>query len=133
MIQSKQQIKKPTHKKTPSSQGLRVFWNNELAMTYSHMGNPTLPSALRGFTSEFGKGSGGSLLLWSPAQLFMTLPLVLFRCQCLVKSCTRSKQCFELRSLTGIFESCARLKQCFNFSLRLFILSSFSTKSSLIV
>ncbi len=46
-------------------------WNNELAMTYSHMGNPTLPSALRGFTSEFGKGSGGSLLLWSPAQLFM--------------------------------------------------------------
>ncbi|ESK36506.1 hypothetical protein P256_01253, partial [Acinetobacter nectaris CIP 110549] len=25
-----------------------------LAMTYSHMGNPTLPSALRGFTSEFG-------------------------------------------------------------------------------
>ena len=43
--------------------------NNELAMTYSHMGNPTLPSALRGFTSEFGKGSGGSLLLLSPAQL----------------------------------------------------------------
>ena len=49
--------------------------NNELAMTYSHMGNPTLPSALRGFTSEFGKGSGGSLLLWSPAQLFMTICL----------------------------------------------------------
>ena len=40
-------------------------------MTYSHMGNPTLPSAQRGFTSEFGKGSGGSLLLLSPAQLFM--------------------------------------------------------------
>ena len=47
----------------------RGFWNNELAMTYSHMGNPTLPSAQRGFTSEFGKGSGGSLLLLSPAQL----------------------------------------------------------------
>ena len=47
------------------------FRNNELAMTYSHMGNPTLPSAQRGFTSEFGKGSGGSLLLLSPAQLFM--------------------------------------------------------------
>ena len=31
------------------------------------MGNPTLPSAQRGFTSEFGKGSGGSLLLLSPA------------------------------------------------------------------
>ena len=48
-----------------------VFRINELAMTYSHMGNPTLPSAQRGFTSEFGKGSGGSLLLLSPAQLFM--------------------------------------------------------------
>ncbi len=39
-------------------------------MTYSHMGNPTLPSALRGFTSEFGKGSGGSLLLLSPANCY---------------------------------------------------------------
>ena len=58
------------HKKTPSSNEEGVFRNNELAMTYSHMGNPTLPSARRGFTSEFGKGSGGSLLLWSPAQLF---------------------------------------------------------------
>ena len=52
-------------------------------MTYSHMGNPTLPSALRGFTSEFGKGSGGSLLLLSPAQLFMltrqVLPMPNFR------------------------------------------------------
>ena len=46
-------------------------------MTYSHMGNPTLPSALRGFTSEFGKGSGGSLLLLSPAQLFMLTRQVL--------------------------------------------------------
>ena len=56
------------------------FWNNELAMTYSHMGNPTLPSAQRGFTSEFGKGSGGSLLLLSPAQLFMDTRLVLRLC-----------------------------------------------------
>ena len=48
-----------------------VFRINELAMTYSHMANATLPSARRGFTSEFGKGSGGSLLLLSPAQLFM--------------------------------------------------------------
>ena len=53
-------------KKAPSYEGAL---NNELAMTYSHMGNPTLPSARRGFTSEFGKGSGGSLLIWSPAQL----------------------------------------------------------------
>lgn len=60
-------------KNTPALLSRGVFTsiarNNELAMTYSHMGNPTLPSARRGFTSEFGKGSGGSLLLWSPAQL----------------------------------------------------------------
>ncbi len=65
----------PRIKKTPPALWSGVFRNNELAMTYSHMGNPTLPSALRGFTSEFGKGSGGSLLLWSPAQLFMTICL----------------------------------------------------------
>ena len=61
----------PHIKKHPNFLGWGVFRNNELAMTYSHMGNPTLPSARRGFTSEFGKGSGGSLLLLSPAQLFM--------------------------------------------------------------
>ena len=31
----------------------------------SHGGNPTLPSALSGFTSEFEMESGGSHLLWS--------------------------------------------------------------------
>ncbi|WP_220454620.1 hypothetical protein, partial [Acinetobacter lactucae] len=39
------------NKKHPHSKSGGVC-NNELAMTYSHMGNPTLPSALRGFTSE---------------------------------------------------------------------------------
>ena len=34
-------------------------------MTYSHMANATLPSAMLRFTSEFGKGSGGSRVLWS--------------------------------------------------------------------
>ena len=37
-----------------------------LAMSYFHMGNPTLSSALTGFTSEFEKGSGGSQSLLSP-------------------------------------------------------------------
>ena len=54
-------------KKSPSALSGGGFRINELAMTYSHMDNSTLPSALRGFTSEFGKGSGGSLLLLSPA------------------------------------------------------------------
>ena len=34
-------------------------------MSYSHMGTPTLPSALLHFTSEFGMGSGGSTMLLS--------------------------------------------------------------------
>ena len=34
-------------------------------MTYSHMGTPTLPSALLRFTSEFGMGSGGTTVLLS--------------------------------------------------------------------
>ena len=33
-------------------------------------GNPTLSSALSSFTSEFGKGSGGSHSLWPPGRPF---------------------------------------------------------------
>ena len=47
--------------------GFFVDWS--LAMTYFHMANATLSSARRGFTSEFGKGSGGSHSLWSPDKL----------------------------------------------------------------
>ena len=38
-------------------------------MTYFHMNNATLSSALSRFTSEFGMGSGGSNLLWSPSKI----------------------------------------------------------------
>ena len=44
---------------------LRAFLNRSLAMSYSHMGTPTLPSALLRFTSEFGMGSGGTTALLS--------------------------------------------------------------------
>ncbi len=37
-------------------------------MTYSHMDESTLPLALRCFTSEFGKGSGGAIVLLSSAK-----------------------------------------------------------------
>ncbi len=37
-------------------------------MTYSRMGTPTLPSALSGFTAEFGMGSGGAHSLWSSGE-----------------------------------------------------------------
>ncbi len=41
-----------------------------LAVTYFHMGNPTLSSAHSVFTSEFGMGSGGTRLLWPPEKRF---------------------------------------------------------------
>ena len=47
----------------------RAFLNRCLAMTYSHMGPPTLPSAQLHFTSEFGMGSGGSTTLLSLGEL----------------------------------------------------------------
>ena len=43
-----------------------------LAMSYSHMGTPTLPSALLRFTSEFGMGSGGATVLLSLDKNFKT-------------------------------------------------------------
>ena len=38
-------------------------------MTYFHMANATLSSALKSFTSEFGMGSGGSYLPLPPSKL----------------------------------------------------------------
>ena len=40
-------------------------------MSYSHMGTPTLPSALTRFTSEFGMGSGGAMSLLSLDKNFL--------------------------------------------------------------
>ena len=45
-------------------------------MTYSHMGTPTLPSALNRFTTEFGMGSGGTNSLCSSGKLFAALSIV---------------------------------------------------------
>ncbi len=50
--------KSPTHSN-------RASLNRSLAMSYSHMGPPTLPSALLRFTSEFGMESGGTTALLS--------------------------------------------------------------------
>ena len=62
--------------KNPFCFAERVFYDWGLAMTYSHMANATLPLAYYGFTSEFGKGSGGSHVLWSPDKLFELLALI---------------------------------------------------------
>ncbi|CCG94051.1 hypothetical protein MARHY0558 [Marinobacter nauticus ATCC 49840] len=53
------------NKKPPAAKLSGVLGIRSLTMTYSHMGNATLPSAQVCFTSEFGMGSGGSRPLWS--------------------------------------------------------------------
>ena len=51
-----------------------LFIFRSLTMTYSHMANATLPSALSGFTSEFEMGSGGSRSLLSSDKLSWLSP-----------------------------------------------------------
>ena len=53
------------NKKAPAAIAVGAVLFRSLTMTYSHMGNATLPSAQVCFTSEFGMGSGGSRPLWS--------------------------------------------------------------------
>jgi hypothetical protein len=47
------------------------FLHLNLAMTYFRMVEPTLSSALSGFTSEFEMDSGGSRTLLSPGNSFI--------------------------------------------------------------
>ena len=47
----------------------RVFLNGTWQCPTLTWGNPTLPSALIRFTSEFGMGSGGTVSLWLPRNL----------------------------------------------------------------
>ena len=44
-------------------------------MTYFHMAAATLSSAIHGFTTEFGMGSGGSHALLSPSKLVIVYAL----------------------------------------------------------
>ena len=52
------------HKKTPIAFAIGVLFIC-LTMSYSHMGTPTLPSALSRFTTEFEMDSGGTNSLLS--------------------------------------------------------------------
>ena len=56
------------HKKAPGQDNPEAL-SKSLAVTYFHMGTPTLSSALNGFTSEFEMGSGGSHSLLPPGKL----------------------------------------------------------------
>ena len=61
LLQKLQIIKKAT-----LYRGWPFLLFKSLAVTYFHMGTPTLSSALSRFTSEFGMGSGGTNSLWPP-------------------------------------------------------------------
>ena len=44
------------------------YWMDAWQFPTLAWGGPTLPSALRRFTSEFGMGSGGTAALWPPGK-----------------------------------------------------------------
>ena len=76
-------------------------------MTYSHMANATLPSAHYGFTSEFGKGSGGSHVLWSPDKPFERCFSVVFslgvaRIRCLHSSYKTGSICLAFACFVSV-------------------------------
>ena len=56
-------------RKTPTRWLADGGFDRCLAVTYSHMGNPTLQSALTRFTAVFGMGTGGSKSLEPPGKL----------------------------------------------------------------
>ncbi len=58
----------------------RAFGLFDAAVSYSRMGDPTLPSALRRFTSEFGMGSGGTTALLPPGK-FCFIPTASLSCR----------------------------------------------------
>ncbi len=55
--------------------GLSLIWS--LAMSYFHMANATLSSALFRFTTEFGMGSGGYKTLLSPSKFGLLIALAI--------------------------------------------------------
>ena len=65
-----------TNAKKPSlSTGLSALFDAWQFPTLT-WGDPTLPSALRRFTSEFGMGSGGTTALVPPGKFCFINPLV---------------------------------------------------------
>ena len=65
LVANKRNARNCEHKKTLCSSLQRVLGLRAWRWPTLTWGNPTLPSALSRFTSEFGMGSGGSNSLWS--------------------------------------------------------------------
>ena len=79
---------KRKNKKPGLSTGLSALFDAWQFPTLT-WGDPTLPSALRRFTSEFGMGSGGTTALVPPGKFFV-LVLCLLRLYCV--GCSRECQ-----------------------------------------
>ncbi len=60
--------------KNPAPYGTGFFLIDAWQFPTLTWGDPTLPSALRRFTSEFGMGSGGTTALKPPDKFFYFLP-----------------------------------------------------------
>lgn len=89
--------------KTPEGKFRSRVIKKSLAMTYFHMDYSTLSSARSGFTSEFGMGSGGSRLLWSPdirSQWTELCSCVLFPIHSLLISSSNKKIKFKTKTKT---------------------------------
>ena len=67
LTNSREDIIWMTMKKARNNAG---FQNKYLTVSYSHMANATLPSALQRFTSVFGMDTGGSIALWPSNKTF---------------------------------------------------------------
>ena len=66
-----------THKaKNPAPSGTGFFLIDAWQFPTLTWGDPTLPSALRRFTSEFGMGSGGTTALRPPGKFCFIRPLL---------------------------------------------------------
>ena len=68
MVIGKPSLKSET-RKSPDSVSYRGFWIRAWRWPTLTWGNPTLPSAILRFTSEFGMDSGGSTALLSSSKL----------------------------------------------------------------
>ena len=75
----KRQIQNPkTQKAHPLGWALHLF--NAWQFPTLAWGDPTLPSALRRFTSEFGMGSGGTTALSPPGKFCFSIAYTLCCC-----------------------------------------------------
>ena len=66
-------VREKTKAKNPAPYGTGFFLFDAWQFPTLTWGDPTLPSALRRFTSEFGMGSGGTTALQPPGKFLCSV------------------------------------------------------------